>query len=386
MQPYFVTHWEQGNIARALLAGQGFGSPLPSIQPSAMMTPVFPMIVAFFFKLFGIHTLTSILAILSFNCLLSSLACIPVYLVARRSFGPRVALWAGWGWAFSPYGIYFSAEWAWSTHLLLFCFCWLLFLVQKIETSSRLTLWAGFGLLAGFAGLTEPAALTVIPFLLLFAMWRLRHEGKRWFVPGVVGALALAAALSPWIIRNAMVFHRFIPMRDSMGMELLIGNNGYSKHWVNCDYCPMHSARELDEYNTRGELAYMDHKMVQAKGYITTHPSWFVWMSGRRALYLWTGYWSFDSEYLKGEPLDPANVPVATCLSLLAFLGVIFAWRGNRYESIRYGGILFIYPLMYYFVNPGAYRMRPIDPLIELLGCYAIVTMIDRWKQRKQLT
>jgi hypothetical protein len=298
--------------------------------------------------------------------------------MARRSFGPRVALWAGWGWAFSPYGIYFSAEWAWSTHLLLLCLCWLLYLAQDLERSPKLALWAAFGLLAGFAGLTEPAILSIIPFLLVLAAWRLAHAGKRWFLPGVVASLSLAAALSPWIIRNAVVFHRFIPMRDSMGMELLIGNNGYSQHWVNCEYCPMHNARELAEYNSVGELAYMSHKSRQAKTFIRDNPRWFVWMCGRRALYLWTGYWSFDHDYLLGEPLDPFNIPVATSLSLLAFLGVFFAWRRNPHEAMRYGVVLLIYPLMYYFVNPGAYRLRPIDPVIVILGSYAILRLFKR--------
>jgi 4-amino-4-deoxy-L-arabinose transferase-like glycosyltransferase len=377
MQPYFVTHWEQGNVSRALLAGHGFGSPFLSNQPSAIMPPVYPLIVAAIFGLFGIHTLASILAALSFNCLLSSLACIPVFLMARRSFGPRVALWAGWGWAFSPYGIYFSAEWAWSTHLLLLCLCWMLYLAQDLEGSPRLGLWAGFGLLAGFAGLTEPSILIVVPFLLALAAWRLAHAGKRWFLPGLVASLALAAAISPWMIRNAVVFHRFIPMRDSMGLELWLGNNGYSRHWINADHHPNHDPKELAAYNA-GELPFMAHKAEQAKVYIHGHPRWYAWMCARRALYLWTGYWSFSSAYLAEEPLDVANVPVDTCLTLLGFLGIILAWRRYRFEAIRYGGVLFLFPLMYYFTHPQAYHMRPIDPLLVILGCYAILHLRER--------
>ncbi len=55
----------------------------------------------------------------------------------------------------------------------------------------------------------------------------------------------MAAALSPWLIRNAMVFHRFIPMRDSMGLELWMGNNGYDLHWTSNDLHPLHDAQEL---------------------------------------------------------------------------------------------------------------------------------------------
>jgi 4-amino-4-deoxy-L-arabinose transferase-like glycosyltransferase len=375
MQPYFVAHWEQGNVARALLAGHGFGSPFLSTQPSAIMPPVYPLILAALFFVFGIHTLASILAALSLNCLFSALATIPVFLMARRSFGPRVALWAGWGWVFSPYGIYFSAEWAWSTHLLLLCLCWLLYLAQDLEQSSKLRLWAGFGLLAGFAGMTEPSILILVPFLLVLAAWRLAHAGKRWFLPGLMASLALAAAISPWMIRNAVVFHRFIPMRDSMGLEMWLGNNGDSQHWRSGNLHPNHDAAELAEYNS-GELAYMAHKAQQAHSYIHSHPRWYAWMCARRALYLWTGYWSFSSSYLAGEPLDVANVPVCTCMTLLGFIGLFLAWRRHPFEAFRYGGVLFLFPLLYYFSHPEAYRMRPVDPLIVILGCYAIL----RWR------
>src|ERR1035438_2818313 len=36
MDANHIHAWEQGNVARALLAGQGFGSPFVSTQPSAI--------------------------------------------------------------------------------------------------------------------------------------------------------------------------------------------------------------------------------------------------------------------------------------------------------------------------------------------------------------
>jgi len=377
MDASHIHAWEQGNVARALLAGQGFGSPFLSTQPSAIMPPVYPLIVAVFFRLFGIHTAQSIFAIHAFDCLINALACIPIFLMARRSFGARVALWAGWGWVIFPNGIYFSAAWAWSTHLLLLCLCWMLYLAQDLEQSPRLGLWAGFGALAGFAALTEPSILVVVPFLLLLAAWRLSRAGRQWLLPGMVASLILAAIISPWMIRNALVFHRFIPMRDSMGLEMWMGNNGRSLHWTNNDIHPLHDAGELAEYTT-GELAYMDHKAELAKAYIHSHPRWYAWMSARRALYLWTGYWSFDPRYLAMEPTDPENIPFVTGMTLLAVLGVFLAWRRRPFEAIRYGGVLFLFPLMFYFIHPEAYRMRPLDPLFVILGCYAILTLRRR--------
>jgi 4-amino-4-deoxy-L-arabinose transferase-like glycosyltransferase len=382
MLPYFISHWEQGNVARSLLAGHGFGSPFPSNQPSAIMPPVYPLIVSGIFAIFGVHTKASILAVLGLNSLLSSLVCIPVFLMARRSFGPRAALWAGWGWAFSPYGVYFAAEWAWSTHLLLLCMCWLLYLAQDLERSPRLLLWAGFGVLSGVAACTEPVVLTVVPFLMALAAWRLFRGRKRWLMPGLVGCIALAVTISPWTIRNYMVFHRFIPMRDSMGLELKLGNDGFSNHWIHANLHPNHDADELQEYNQAGELAYMAHKSQQATDYIRGHKGWYAWMSARRAVYLWTGYWSFSEDYLASEPLDQPNVFFASLMTLLALLGMFQAWRQYPAEAIRYAGVLLLFPSMYYLTHPQPYHMRPIDPVIITLGGFAIVWIRERVRLR----
>jgi hypothetical protein len=385
MDANHIHAWEPGNMARNLLAGHGFGSTLDSTQPSAMMTPVYPLIVAGFFHVFGVHTIASITAIHVFDCQINSLACIPIFLIARRSFGERVAWWAAWGWAFFPYGIYFAAAWAWSTHLLLLCQCWLIYLAQDMERSSRLWLWACFGLLAGFTGLTEPSALVVVAFLMALACWRLARDRKRWLLPGVVASLTIAAAICPWMIRNAVALHRFIPMRDNVGLELWMGNNGYDLRWTSDDLHPLHDAQEMADYNTMGELAYNDHKAQVAKAYIHAHPGWYAWMCVRRAVYIWTGYWSFNRDYLALEPMDPANIPFATCLTLMGLLGLLTAWRKAPFEAIRYGGVLFLFPIMYYFTHPEPYHLRPLDPLLLILGCHAILAWRERAKARADL-
>jgi hypothetical protein len=108
-------------------------------------------------------------------------------------------------------------------------------------------------------------------------------------------------------------------------------------------------------------------------------------MCARRAVYTWTGYWSFDRDYLAQEPMDPANIPFATCLTLLGLSGLFLAWRRKPLEAARYGGVFLLFPLMYYFTHPEPYHLRPLDPLLLTLGSYAILSLLESAKARATL-
>jgi 4-amino-4-deoxy-L-arabinose transferase-like glycosyltransferase len=368
MDPFVLEHWAFGLIARSIASGHGFGSPFADTGASALLPPVYSYLLAGIFEIFGIETKSSIFAALSLNSLFSALTCIPVYLFAKQALGERVAKWAGWGWAFSPYGIYYGADWAWSTCLVtlelacLFVFAW------KLENSSRTRQWIGFGLLGGFAALTEPVTLSVVPLLGLWTLYRRYRLRLPWKLPMLAAAVAALAIMSPWLIRNYQLFHRFIPVRSGFGLELYIGNNGFSERWVNSSLHPNHSDAELSEYERVGEMAYMDHKLRQAKDYIRSHPAWFAWMTLRRMVYMWTGYWSFDRQYLKDEPLDPPNILVNTTLTVLGLLGLGRLYKRDSGLGTRFAIVLLFFPLTYYSTHPETYYFRPVDPLIVILA------------------
>ena len=372
LDPFVVEHWAFGRVARSLVTGHGFGNVFADTGPTAVLSPVYAYLLAGIFWLLGPHTPASVITALAINSLFSALTCIPVFVLARRFFGDRVAKWAGWMWAFSPYGIYYGADWAWSTCLLTLLLCCLFLIALKLEDSGSLPRWAGFGLLTGLAALTEPVALAVVPFLGAWTCYRRYRQGRTWMMPGLIAGVALFAALSPWIVRNYEVFHHFIPVRSGLGLELYIGNNGYSTRWVNSALHPNHSDAELAEYEQSGEVAYMEHKRQQAVDYIRAHPGWFVRMTLRRILYIWTGYWSLSREYLAIEPLDPPNIFVATTFSALALLGLYRVFKFDSALAVRFAIVLACYPLVYYVSHPETYYFRPVDPLIVVLAAVTV--------------
>jgi hypothetical protein len=122
----------------------------------------------------------------------------------------------------------------------------------------------------------------------------------------------------------------------------------------------------------------MAHKRDQAVAFIQTHPGWFLWMSLRRAIYMWTGFWSFDRAYLAQEPLDPPNVFMATSLTVLALVGLWKALRDENVNAVRFAATMACFPAVYYVSHPEAYYFRPIDPLIAILATYALASIFRR--------
>lgn len=377
-------HWkfayENGRVARSIVLGEGMSNPLfGNTGPTALIPPVFPYILAGVFKVFGIYTTASALGILAVDSLFSALTCIPVFLIARRCFGDRAAKWAGWSWAFFPYGIYFSADWVWPTCLSTLLVACLFLGALKLPEVRRSWAWGGFGLACGVAALTEPSALSVLPGLGLWACWRRHRQHQRWAGRAALASAAFLLVAAPWTMRNSQTFHRLIPMRSGLGLELYVGNNGYSQYWVNRNLYPAHSDAEMAEFHNVGETAYMQHKFQQGSSFIRSHPGFFLWMCVRRGIYLWTGFWSFSREYLRQEPLDPANVFVCSTLSLLAMAGLIRAFRQRCAVAVPFLIVLLLFPLIYCVTHPEVYYRRPIDPMFVILAAYAVAS----WRQAR---
>jgi 4-amino-4-deoxy-L-arabinose transferase-like glycosyltransferase len=384
--PFVLEHWAFGLVARSLVAGHGFGNVFANTGLTAVLPPVYAYLLAGIFKVFGVETKAAILAALSLNSVISALTCVPIFLLARQAFGDRIAKWAGWGWAFSPYGIYYGADWAWSTCLLTLELACLFLFALRLENSSRTRDWLLFGFFGGIAALTEPVSLSVVPLLGLWTLYRRYRLRRPWKIPMAAAALAALAVMAPWLVRNYELFHRFIPVRSGFGLELYIGNNGYSTRWVNSSLHPNHSDAELAEYERVGEMAYMDHKLQQGKAYVRSHPAWYAWMTLRRIVYMWTGYWSFSPEYLKDEPLDPPNIFVNSTMTILGLVGLRRVFQRDSSLAVRFAIVMLFFPLAYYFTHPETYYFRPADPLIVVLAAVAIAGAVPKEKVPPQRT
>src|SRR6267154_4089770 len=103
--------WEMGRIGASIASGHGFANPFQTpTGPTAWEPPLTPYLMAAVFKAFGIYLRASSFVLLTINSVWSAFTCIPIFLVARRSFGENVAVPAAWTWALFPYVIYWTSN------------------------------------------------------------------------------------------------------------------------------------------------------------------------------------------------------------------------------------------------------------------------------------
>lgn len=375
-------HWafgsEAGKVARSIVLGHGFGNPYygGDTGPTAEIGPVLPYILAGIFALFGIYTKTAAVAMLGLNSLFSALTCIPIFYLAKESFGLREARWAVWTWVFFPYAIYFSADSMWDHALIALLLNCILWAALCLQDSTRIWAWAGFGLLSGFSALTNPVALSVVPFLGGWACYRLRKQGRIWLAPAVVACIFLCAPLVPWLVRNHRVFQRPVFLRDSFPLAFSSGNVGDAHHWWNASVDPTGNAAEMAQFRRVGELAYMAEKRAQGLDFLVNHPGIFVWRSVRRFIYLWTGYWSFNKDYLQEEVFDPENIPFCTATTGIALIGLRRMLQRDAQKTMPYAIMLVVFPLVYYITVPAMAYRQPLDPVLVVLASHGVVSSL----------
>ena len=286
----FSFGFEMGRIGRSLALGQGFSSPFSgNTGPTAWEPPLYPFLIAGIFKVFGVYTQASALVLLSINSVFSALTCIPIFLIAKRCFGERVAVWSSWTWALLPPVIFWSTRYVWETSLAALLLAVIFWLALLLKEKDRLGSWLAFGLLWGIAALTNTSSLSFLPASGLWAWYRRAKLGKRSLVGVLVASLGFALCIAPWSVRNYVTFGRFVFIRSNFGAELRLGNGpGANGMWM--DYLhATKNAQQMQLYRQMGELAYVAERKRQAVAFIREDYARFIGLCLKRFVYFWAG-------------------------------------------------------------------------------------------------
>ncbi len=408
---HFGIGWEMGRIARSLALGQGFANPFNGHSgPSAWTTPLYPLIMAGTFKLFGIYTDASAFVLLAINSVFSAAICPAVYELAARCcdatgiarrqsrHAEPLALWSAWLWAAHPAALQYAIHWIWEMSLSTCLFTWAIVLALRLRrigdapnspldpepwTLNPRT-WAAFGLLWGLLALSNPSLLLCLPATLIWVLWpglRAPQTLPRAIAGAALTSIIFAAILAPWVVRNAITLHAFIPTRSELGIEFyesVLPSHGGLPWGTTLPLWP--GDPEFKQFIQMGEVSFSHMRADQAKAIVRAHPETFLRYTLDRFLYFWDGTPHPPDRHPTQEYLRQLSYAF---ISLCGLLGLGLALQRRVPGAALVALMFLLVPIPYYLITAGPRFRHPIEPLIAILAVYLFRSTTPRPTQQE---
>jgi hypothetical protein len=416
-QANFNFGFEAGRIARSLVTGQGYANPFNGASgPTAWLPPLYPLLMAAAFKVFGVYSRGAALALMVVDSVLSAAIAPAIYEIAARCFDAQgiarrgakyatpVAVWSAWMWAVYPAALQYAVHWIWEMSLTACLFSWAIVVglrlrgvgaraesvnpahddepvVNGVPTEHRYALWFVFGVLWGLIALSNASLLLCLPATMVWVAWPellgWRLSGKT-FVGAMLTCLAFAAVVAPWVVRNERVLHAFVLTRDNFGVELyqstLERNDGFP--WGTT--VPLWTGDpEYRQYARIGEIAFVKMRGDEARARIRERPGRIAKWTLDRFLFFWDG----TPHPANGHPANEYLRQLSYCfLSLCGLLGVALMLRRRIEGAGLFALIFLLLPLPYYLVTVQPRFRHPMEPVIAVLAVF-----LFRSAEKKQL-
>ncbi|MEE4263508.1 MAG: glycosyltransferase family 39 protein [Desulfobacteraceae bacterium] len=157
--------------------------------------------------------------------LIGATSCALMVDVGRSFFSTRVGILSGILLSLYPVAIYYDIL-IQKAVLGLFFTVLILFLLGKLSTQRRWSLWPVVGLVLGMLVLVRENALILFPVILFWLVIHFWREGlKRIVVWGVLMSAGFFCALFPVALRNHAVGGEWFLTTSNLGFNLYMGNN-----------------------------------------------------------------------------------------------------------------------------------------------------------------
>ncbi len=311
------------------------------------------------------------------QAILVVIQCGLVAIIVRRLFGnTRAPLVAAWVTALYPFLLFYQGLLLSETLFNTLLLAGIAALLWWRDRGLRIDASLAIACLCFAAATMTKATLTVLPPLLLAATAWLAGAGWRRTAAILVAASCFyAACMSPWVIRNAVVLHAFVPFTTGSAQNLYLGNNPRNTDagiaWDR-DAEPELVARinALPD-----ELARQRAYSKAALDYIAEHPATFVRMAGKKFLRLWNIIPN-AAEFRTGlySIISAASFGPVLALALLSALRWRRQWRLLAPIYLVIGYFTFVH-----VVTIASLRYRlPIEPLLIALAAEPLSALLDR--------
>jgi 4-amino-4-deoxy-L-arabinose transferase-like glycosyltransferase len=342
--------------------GRELASPEVRFSPLAsrilFYPPGYPYFVGCVLALFG-----SLAAVKTAQALLSALLIPAVGQLGARLFGGRAGGLAALLTAVYPDLVWFSAHFWAETLFLTLLYGGLASLLSADEGRRESALAAG--MLFGLAALTREPGLYFVPIAVLF-LARARRARRCAIALG----LAALGTVAPWTVRNALVFHAFVPVSTFGPFNLWLGNTHQSRQEVYAEYA-----------RVSGRIAKYRHTQARAWEAIAARQPWWLLEKLRDEM---PRFWEADSQALahlrRGAygAVAGRHLRLAEAVFVLPYLVALGLFALGLARAPSSPGVWLLLALVGYYVaihvaSHGFARFRlPVMPILLLFAAAAV--------------
>jgi 4-amino-4-deoxy-L-arabinose transferase-like glycosyltransferase len=332
-------------IAKSIVEGRGYSSPFfgGDTGPTSWIAPVYPLLCAGVFRLFGVYSVASAVVLLFLQCLMAAATSIAIYALGARTVGARAGLWAAWIWAVSPIFFRWPVSWIWDFTVTALLVCVVLITAIDVGEKGTLGLWLRMAAIWALIALTNPAPLSVMPFAFLYAACENHKAGKRW-----MRSLVISCVL----------------FRSNYWFEFYLGNYHFSNGVGFSGKHPNNNPKAFKQYAELGELRFVELHKKEALDFVRKYPREFLSLTATRTMWFWDGT---PLRYQTNEWWQPWEF---WPLSAAGWAGLLFVLTRRPRGWQLFLALLLIYPIPYYLAYPNAKYRHAIEPLLLLLGVY----------------
>ena len=216
------------DVARSVIAGKGF---VHSVNPRSFDSPYnfkpgtpfhfVPPLYAWWLSLLYFIFGPNILLAKIFQAFMDASVCLLVYRISQKvNDSEFTSQCSSFLYAVYPLAVYMSVTLYYQVPLNL-ALCWIVLCLMRDTNLKNGTMT---GVATGISALAKPITLPLIAMLPLVKLTESKSHIKSVFVWTMGFTLACFIVLTPWTIRNFIVFKRFIPVQSGAGSPLIQGS------------------------------------------------------------------------------------------------------------------------------------------------------------------
>ena len=343
-------------LAMSIAQGEGYVNDDGTAH--SLYPPLYPFFLSIIYGFFG-HSYAAVRIVQS---IIGAFSCILIYSIGKKAIGAAVG---GIAALVSIFYLPFVKSAGLLLTELIFTFLLLLviFYLLKIREGPRFKNYVILGFLLGISLLTRSVTMLFPIFMLPVFIYLKDHDHSERLKKYAIILLFFGLSITPWIIRNYIIYQKFIPASTQGGFAF------YSS------YCPrdgifgMNASSDdpivIEANKISSPVSRSNFMFKKTFKFIADNPKKVLKLEFKKILYYWA---PFDWEIVGGRWF---NLVYVTMLPFFA-LGFILALKQFRKNYIILLPIVYFQIMVLIFYGSPRFRL-PVEPYLFIVAAYGIL-------------